>query len=316
MNLPRETLRSDIAATLPDNTVGGIDPAAVLRALLYSVVDSQPNHRDEPLAALLHTHAIGDIVGLVAALAPWEVRSGRNAANGFAGLDAAGRLALAQLTLHAASHRWGGSDPISPASLYAASLSHAGRHALGEYDALTAGAIGAAALSHSGRHALGGADPLTAGAIGAASLSHAHRHAPGGDDPLTPADLGAAAVTHSHSGSESWVAAWVDGVRKRTLRVALEMPEPRVGEYDLHLSARHAAAISYLRHATLSGSVQATVLVDGAAVAGLSGLTATSTVSVASPSGGASFAQGARIRLRIQGVAGMPGDYAFEIGMV
>jgi len=101
--------------------------------------------------------------------------------------------------IHAAKHKTGGSDAITPADI----------DACGNTDPRLSDAR--TPLGHSASHKTGGSDAITAADIGACGdsdsrlsdarvpLSHATTHETGGTDALTPAGIGASPVGHTHA---------------------------------------------------------------------------------------------------------------------
>ena len=81
-------------------------------------------------------------------------------------------------TNHGSSHGSGGSDPLSPTSIGAATTAHHTTHQTGGSDAITAASIGAAAAVHKTTHYTGGSDELAPSDIGAATAGHTHTAIP------------------------------------------------------------------------------------------------------------------------------------------
>lgn len=103
---------------------------------------------------------------------------------------------------HAAQHKTGGSDALTPSDIGAAAASHAARHKTGGADPIVPADIGAAAASHAAQHKAGGADAIAPADIGAAATTHAAQHKTGGSDALKPSDIGAAEADHGHTASK------------------------------------------------------------------------------------------------------------------
>lgn len=307
----RTALKAKIDALLADNNAGDITPEE-LRSVLYDIVDSAPTFADEPRATLSHSHVQGDVAGLAASLSGLQPVSERGQAGGYAPLDVGARLPVVHLPGHASRHATGQVDGLTAGDIGAASLSHAGRHAAGGPDPLTPAMIGAASLSHAARHATGGPDPLTPAMIGAAPEIHASRHYPGGPDPINLALLGAASATHSHSGSEAWLSGILAGLYADLLSAGGFVVDAAAGSYDVWLSTEYGGRVDRLRHATLSGTVQATLLINGVPVGGINGATASAALSSAPATSGNTFGAGARIQLSLASPSAA-GGYAFQL---